>query len=62
MVSATATFGKPFGLELYRKDKKGVLEHSPTLQPATANSPSQPRVGLHPDDTTPIPRPSHYYG
>ena len=59
---ALATFGKPFGLELYRKDKKGVLEHSPTLQPATANSPSQPRVGLHPDDTTPIPRPSHYYG
>ena len=57
-----ATFGKPFGLELYRKDKKGVLEHSPTLQPATANSPSEPRVGLHPDDTTPIPRPSHYYG
>jgi len=59
---ALATFGKPFGLELYRKDKKGMLEHSPTLQPATANSPSQPRVGLHPDDTTPIPRPSHYYG
>ena len=59
---ALATFGKPFGLELYRKDKKGMLEHSPTLQPATANSSSQPRVGLHPDDTTPIPRPSHYYG
>ena len=59
---ALATFGKPFGLELYRKDKKGIFEHSPTLQPATANSPSQPRVGLHPDDTTPIPRPSHYYG
>src|SRR5262249_14436219 len=25
-------------------------------------SPPQPRVGRHPDDTTPIPRPSHYYG
>jgi Rad52/22 family double-strand break repair protein len=59
---ALATFGKPFGLELYRKDKKGVFEHSPTLQPAIAGSPAQPRVGLHPDDTTPIPRPSHYYG
>jgi len=59
---ALVTFGKPFGLELYRKDKKGILEHSPTLQPATAVSPPQPRTGLHPDDTTPIPRPSHYYG
>ena len=59
---ALATFGKPFGLELYRKDKKGILEHSPTLQPTIAVSPPQPRVGLHPDDTTPIPRPSHYYG
>ena len=59
---ALATFGKPFGLELYRKDKKGILEHSPTLQPASTVSPPQSRVGLHPDDTTPIPRPSHYYG
>jgi hypothetical protein len=57
---ALATFGKPFGLELYRKDKRGIFEHSPTLQPAAAAPP--PRVGLHPDDTTPIPRPSHYYG
>jgi hypothetical protein len=23
---------------------------------------ADPRVGFHPDDTTPIPRPSHYYG
>jgi DNA recombination protein Rad52 len=57
---ALATFGKPFGLELYRKDKRGIFEHSPTLQPAAGGP--QPRVGLHPDDTTPIPRPSHYYG
>jgi hypothetical protein len=56
---ALATFGKPFGLELYRKDKRGILEHSPSLQPTSAG---QQRVGLHPDDTTPIPRPSHYYG
>jgi hypothetical protein len=59
---ALVTFGKPFGLELYRKDKKGILEHSPTLQPASTVSPPQSRAGLHPDDTTPIPRPSHYYG
>jgi Rad52/22 family double-strand break repair protein len=59
---ALATFGKPFGLELYRKDKKGIFEHLPTLQPTIAGSSPQPRAGLHPDDTTPIPRPSHYYG
>src|SRR5215475_5281528 len=53
---ALATFGKPFGLELYRKDKKGIFEHLHT------GSPPQPRAGLHPDDTTPVPRPSHYYG
>src|SRR5262245_11407706 len=60
---ALATFGKPFGLELYRKDKKNIFEHLPALQTATAATlPLQPRIGLHPDDTTPIPRPSHYYG
>ena len=59
---ALATFGRPFGLELYRKDKKGILERSPTLQPVTAVSPTQPRLVSHPDDTTPIPRPAHYYG
>jgi hypothetical protein len=59
---ALATFGKPFGLELYRKDKKSIFEHLPTLQPTIAGSSPQARVGLHPDDTTPIPRPSHYHG
>ncbi len=29
---------------------------------AVESPPTQPRFGLHPDDTTPIPRPSHYYG
>jgi len=57
---ALATFGKPFGLELYRKDKRAAFEHSPPLQPTPAEP--QSRVGSHPDDTTPIPRPSHYYG
>src|SRR5262249_38045152 len=59
---ALATFGKPFGLELYRKDKKAIFGQSPALQPALTGAPPPPRVGLHPDDTTPIPRPSHYYG
>ncbi|MGB9042280.1 MAG: Rad52/Rad22 family DNA repair protein [Pseudolabrys sp.] len=57
-----ATFGKPFGLELYRKDKGPSLQTLPTHQRACANPPTQPRLGAHPDDTTPIPRPSHYYG
>ena len=55
---ALSTFGKPFGLELYRKDKAPRLHNQATLQPASAS----PRLGSHPDDTTPIPRPSHYYG
>jgi hypothetical protein len=57
---ALATFGKPFGLELYRRDKRHTFEHSPALQPTHTGA--QPRLGSHPDDTTPIPRPSHYYG
>jgi DNA recombination protein Rad52 len=55
---AIATFGKPFGLELYRKDKIPALLNQATLQPVSVS----PRLGAHPDDTTPIPRPSHYYG
>ena len=58
---ALATFGRPFGLELYRKDIVTRLE---AISPSPALAPtSQPqRSGLHPDDTTPIPRPSHFYG
>ena len=59
---ALATFGKPFGLALYRKKKAPPLQSSTTLQSATASPPTQPRVGFHPDDTTPIARPSYYYG
>jgi len=59
---ALATFGKPFGLELYRKDKNIALQSLPAINRAAASLPTQPRFGLHPDDTTPIPRPSHYYG
>jgi hypothetical protein len=68
---ALATFGKPFGLELYRGDKAAVLPAaaaaSPPLAPHQAPvrpdlNGGQPRTGFHPDDTTPIPRPSRYYG
>lgn len=57
---ALATFGKPFGLELYRGGK-GSAPQKPLLTTA-APEPAQVRVGFHPDDTTPIPRPSRYYG
>jgi hypothetical protein len=59
---ALATFGKPFGLELYRKDKVPPSLNPTAAPSAAASVPIQPRVGFHPDDTTPIPRPSHYYG
>src|SRR5262249_47222448 len=39
---ALATFGKPFGLALYRKDRKGSSGQLPVLQSSTI----QPRVGL----------------
>ncbi len=58
---ALATFGKPFGLELYRKGKVASPELAPALQPQ-ARGDVPVRTGLHPDDTTPIPRPSTYYG
>jgi DNA recombination protein Rad52 len=59
---ALATFGRPFGLALYRKDKDPLSQHAGALPAATSSPPTQPRYSLHPDDTTPIPRPSHYYG
>jgi len=56
---ALATFGKPFGLELYRQSRGPSIQTLPSLPSATM----QPtRFGFHPDDTTPIPRPSRYYG
>ena len=57
---ALATFGKPFGLELYRNGKAAsALKASPAQAPVTS---TESRLGFHPDDTTPIPRPSRYYG
>ena len=57
---ALATFGKPFGLELYRNGKAAAGRKPPPLQPPPG--PAEGRTGFHPDDTTPIPRPSRYYG
>ena len=62
---ALATFGRPFGLELYRGGK--AIVHQRPLPAPSSSVPAVPvpanvRVGFHPDDTTPIPRPSRYYG
>ena len=63
---ALATFGKPFGLELYRGGR-AVASQKPLPSQTTITAPAVPvpadaRLGFHPDDTTPIPRPSRYYG
>jgi Rad52/22 family double-strand break repair protein len=57
---ALATFGRPFGLELYRGGKATLQQKAPPSPASSAGVGT--RVGFHPDDTTPIPRPSHYYG
>jgi hypothetical protein len=57
---ALATFGKPFGLALYGLGKPQSIQPGMPLQSGLAE-PVQ-RFGFHPDDTTPIPRPSRYYG
>jgi len=57
---ALATFGKPFGLELYRGGKASVVQKPSAALPVPL--PADARTGFHPDDTTPIPRPSRYYG
>src|SRR3974377_1112392 len=79
---ALATFGKPFGLELYRGGRPTTAEKPlPALPPMVRNEPmpfsshdgqtalapyqrgaAQPSFGFHPDYTTPIPRPSRFYG
>jgi hypothetical protein len=57
---ALATFGKPFGLELYRSGKTAAPQKP--LPPPPVPVAADARVAFHPDDTTPIPRPSRYYG
>jgi hypothetical protein len=59
---ALATFGRPFGLELYRGGKGTAAQRRPLPAPPSVPAPADSRVGFHPDDTTPIPRPSRYYG
>jgi Rad52/22 family double-strand break repair protein len=60
---ALVTFGKPFGLELYRGGKTAALHKPlPASQAEAVPVPTDGRVGFHPDDMTPIPRPSRYYG
>ena len=54
---ALATFGKPFGLALYRSGS-----HTSVTQMMTPPVGAGHRLGFHPDDTTPIPRPSSFYG
>jgi DNA recombination protein Rad52 len=56
---ALATFGKSFGLALYRSSK--IPSGGPNRMVHTSATGSE-RFGFHPDDTTPIPRPSRYYG
>jgi len=55
---ALATFGKPFGLALYGNGKLRPSLRIPT--PHTADLGQEARFAR--DDTTPIPRPSRYYG
>jgi hypothetical protein len=62
---ALATFGKPFGLELYRGGRAASQKPLPALPAVPGPAvplPADVRLGFHPDDTTPIPRPSRYYG
>jgi hypothetical protein len=54
---ALATFGRPFGLELYRQNRTSPHPQLPKT-PSPAVQP--PRLGFRPDDTTPIPRQSRY--
>ena len=54
---ALATFGRPFGLELYRQSRAQAREEADLNRPVI-----QPTRFGHSDDTTLIPRPSHYYG
>src|SRR5450631_1322128 len=57
---ALATFGKPFGLELYRGGR--TASQKPLPSPPAVPVSAEAGLGFHPDDTTPIPRPSRYYG
>ena len=57
---ALATFGKPFGLALYGSGKTAPFPKTSTPEPKPAELGQDVRFAR--DDTTPIPRPSRYYG
>ena len=56
---ALATFGRRFGLELYRNRNAPLSKAAPLSPPKTFDT--APRLGFHPDDTTPNSRPSLYH-
>jgi hypothetical protein len=57
---ALATFGRPFGLALYKSGKPKLT--AKTSSPAVVPNNQALNHPMPPDDTTPIPRPSRYYG
>jgi DNA recombination protein Rad52 len=57
---ALATFGKPFGLALYGSGKTASSPKTSAPEPKPADLGQDVRFAR--DDTTPIPRPSRYYG
>jgi hypothetical protein len=58
---ALATFGKPFGLALYGSGKTAPSPRASSPEPRPVDH-GQHQVSLPPDNTTPIPRPSRFYG
>jgi hypothetical protein len=58
---ALATFGGPFGLALYGSGKASSSAQTLASGPKSVDQGGQ-QVGFPPHDTTPIPRPSRYYG
>ena len=57
---ALSTFGKPFGLALYRNGKTSSVAKTPAPEPQPVDAKGHNLFAR--DDTTPIPRPSRYYG
>ena len=57
---ALATFGKPFGLALYKNGKAATSPKRAASEPKPVDLGQDVRFAR--DDTTPIPRPSRYYG
>ena len=57
---AFATFGKPFGLALYANRNPGSKAKTVAPEPDQSVSVGEQRFAR--DDTTPIPRPSRYFG